>query len=109
MRFLILALLLCSCGPLPPPHGQYRGEVLDRTDQLLACTLEITPTSPDRVHLHLDYGDGLCDGDGAYVFGDVLLPDAGGEIAFDGHTLNGNLFSAIGNEYRIIASPEGAR
>jgi hypothetical protein len=63
--------------------------------------VEITPTSPDRVHIHLDYGDGMCDGDGAFIYGDVLHPDAGGEIIFDGYTLNGNLFSAIGNEYRM--------
>ena len=107
MRFLILALILCSCGPPPAPHGRYQGELSSGGFQY-NCTVEITPTAPDRVHIHLDYGD-LCDGDGAFVAGDLLLPDAGGEIFFDGYTLRGSLYSAIGSEYRIIASPEGAR
>ena len=108
MRFLILALLLSSCGPPPAPHGRYRGELSSGGFQH-DCTVEINPTAPDRVHIHLDYGDGLCDGDGALVVGDVLMPDAGGELIFDGFSLNGNLYSATGNEYRIIARPEGAR
>jgi hypothetical protein len=70
--------------------------------------VEIAATAPNRVHIHLDYGD-KCDGDGAFEYGDVLLPDAGGEIAFDGITLTGSLYSATGNEYRIVVSPEGAR
>ena len=100
MRILILTLLLCSCGPPPSPPGQYHGEVIDHTGQTHACTLEITPTSPDRVHIHLDYAD-QCDGDGALIYFDVLLPDGGGEISFDGYNLDGNFFSAIGNEYRL--------
>lgn len=108
MRILILSLLLCSCGPPPSPHGRYHGEVLDHTGRLHACTLEITPTSPDRVHIHLDYGN-QCDGDGAHISGDALLSDAGGEITFNEYSLIGSLYSAIGNEYQIIASPEGAK
>ena len=93
---------ISSCGPPPIPHTQYHGELTDHDGQPHDCTLEITPTAPDRVHLHLDYGDGMCDGDGATVYGDLLLPDAGGEIVFDAYTLRGNFFSATGNEYRII-------
>jgi hypothetical protein len=63
--------------------------------------VEITPTAPDRVHLHLDYGDGLCDGDGAVIVGNVIQPDGGGKIFFDGYFLTGNFFSAVGNEYRM--------
>jgi len=107
MRILILSLLLCSCGPPPSPHGEYQGEVLDHTGQMHPCAVEITPVAPDRVHIHLDYAD-QCDGDGAHISGDALLPDAGGEITFDDYSLNGNLYSAIGNEYQISASPEGA-
>jgi hypothetical protein len=107
MRFLIPALLLCSCGPPPAPHGQYYGELLEHTGQLHTCTLEIIPTAPNRVHIHIDYGD-QCDGDGAFTYDDVLFPDGGGEIIFDGCSLNGSLYSAIGNEYRIVASPERA-
>jgi len=100
MRILILSLLLCSCGPPPSPHGRYQGEVIDYEGGRHECRVEITPTSPDRVHIHLDYAD-ECDGDGALICDDVLLLDAGGEITFDGYTLNGNFFSAIGNEYRM--------
>jgi len=108
MRFLLLSLLLCSCGPPPSPHGRYHGEVLDHTGQMHPGTIEITPTSPDRIHIHLDYANGMCDGDGAYIAGDALLPDAGGEITFDEYSLNGSLYSATGNEYQINASPKGA-
>ncbi len=106
MRILILALLLCSCGPPPAPEGHYQGEVLDHTGQIHACTLEITSTAPFRVHIHLDYGR-LCDGDGAAILGDILLPDAGGEITFDGYILSGIFFSATGNEYHLELIPEG--
>ena len=109
MRILILSLLLCSCGPPPAPHGRYQGDLFDHEGQTHSCTVEIIPTSPHRVHIHLDYGDGMCDGDSAQISGDALFPDAGGEITFGEYSLNGNLYSAIGNEYRIIASPEGAR
>lgn len=108
MRILILALLLCSCGPPPSPIGRYRGNLHDFAGLHHDCIVEITPTAPDRVHIHLDYA-GQCDGDGAHISGDALLPDAGGEITFDEYYLNGSLYSAIGNEYRIAASPEGAR
>jgi hypothetical protein len=107
MRIFILALLLYSCGPPPAPHGRYHGELASGGFQY-DCTLEITPTSLDRVHIHVDYAN-QCDGDGAYIAGDLLLPDAGGEITFDGYTLSGSLYSAIGNQYDITASPEGAR
>jgi hypothetical protein len=99
MRILILALLLCSCGPPPSPHGRYQGQLASGGFQH-NCTVEITPTAPDRVHIHLDYGD-QCDGDGAAVIGDLLLPDGGGKIVFDGYSLNGYFFSMIGNEYRM--------
>ena len=108
MRILILALLLCSCGPPPAPHGRYHGEVLDHTGQPHTGTLEITPTAPDRVHIHLDYGD-QCDGDGAVILGDVIHPDGGGKILFDGYLLHGNFYSASGYEYHIDVSPEGAQ
>jgi hypothetical protein len=107
MRILIISLLLCSCGSPPAPHGRYQGDLTDHEGRQHECRVEIIPTSPDRVHIHLDYGD-QCDGDGAFVIGDSLLPDAGGEIIFDEHKLNGSLYSAIGNEYQIITSPEGA-
>ena len=109
MRILILALLISSCGPAPDPQGFYNGKVIDHDGQPHACTLEITPTAPDRVHLHLDYGNGMCDGDGATIYGDMLLPDAGGQITLDGYALYGTFFSAIGNEYRVEVSPEGAQ
>jgi hypothetical protein len=108
MRILFLALMLSSCGPAPAPPGAYRGEVIDHDGNPHACTLEITPTAPDRVHIHLGYED-QCDGDGATLSGDLLLPDAGGEFVFDGDSLRGTFFSAIGHEYRIEASPEGAQ
>lgn len=105
MRILFLALLLCSCGPPPTPHGQYQGDLTDHAGRTHPCTVEITTTAPDRVHIHLDYGNGMCDGDGAFILGDALYPDAGGEITYDGYLLRGNLFSATGCEYRIDASP----
>lgn len=107
MRILILTLLLCSCGPPPSSLGRYQGDLTDSDGLQHECTLEITPTSSDRVHIHLDYGD-QCDGDGAYILGNLLLPDAGGEITVDEYSLTGSLYSAIDNEYEIVASPEGA-
>lgn len=107
---LALALILSACGPAQDqPTGTWHGEVIDFKNQPHDCTLELTPTAPDRVHIHLEYGAGMCDGDGAFIIGDLLLPDAGGEITFDEYALNGTFFSAIGYEYRIEVSPEGAR
>ena len=83
MRILIISLLLCSCGPPPAPHGRYQGDLTDHEGRQHECRVEIIPTSLDRVHIHLDYGD-QCDGDGAFVIGDSLLPDAGGEIIAQG-------------------------
>ncbi|MFC1654578.1 hypothetical protein ACFL2F_02130 [Myxococcota bacterium] len=109
MRVLILTLLISSCGPAPIPHTQYHGELTDHDGQPHDCTLEITPTAPDRVHIHLDYGNGMCDGDGATIYSDLLLPDGGGEITFDGYSLNGTFFSALDREYQFKVSPERAK
>ena len=105
---LLLALVITSCGPAQnPPTGTWHGKEIDFQGQPHECTLELTPTAPDRVHIHLDYG-AMCDGDGATIYCDLLLPDAGGEILIGTHTLRGSFFSAIGHEYNIEVSPEGA-